>query len=135
MSSSSAGTRHESMFADLLRAAGWQVEGPKPRARFNRTDYFGSFDVLAVKNRRHAYAQLAGEDPANLRRKRRAIEASLLLPHLSRRDYIWLLSWRLVVRGGRRRGAWKWWRLERGGTGGPTWKTLGYLDPSGLRYR
>lgn len=43
------GARKEAQFAEILRSVSWLVEGPKPRARFGRTDYWGAVDLVGLR--------------------------------------------------------------------------------------
>lgn len=125
-SSGKRGARKESQFATVLREAGWRVEGPKPRARFGRTDYFGVLDLLAVRggSTRLLLAQLTGRTNASA--KRSAIDRELpraLLPDAG--------STAVVV------GAWGYWRragvhgwriTQRGARG---WRAIGIVSLDG----
>lgn len=71
------GARKESQFAELLRAVSWRVEGPKPRARFGRTDYWGALDLLGLRGwkPRMLFVQLT--HATNAAAKRDEIDATL----------------------------------------------------------
>ncbi len=105
--SGARGTRKEAQFAALLKNAGWLVEGPKPRARFGRTDYFGAFDLIAMRTRDPPlFVQLTGGGHEHAKRKRIEADARLLdavLPHST----VLVASWGVRKRTGRA------WRVQR----------------------
>lgn len=120
------GSRKESQFAAILGRAGWLVDGPRPRTRFGRTDAFGLFDLLALREASpHLFVQLT--DSSHGAEKRDDIDASPLFgDRLARsaNDAILVGTW------GRRQATGFAWKIEKA-YGRREWRVLGFVSLAG----